>query len=142
LRLAAGDPLGDHLLVKIHGAMIEAASDANEAASVAHEGERALAGSEVCEQCSMSFRIAAANAFARAGDVPSARRHLDEAARISEMWQGGAWPAAVHEGRGNLELALGNRRQAEAEFTVAAAMFERASRPLDATRCRTSPSSR
>ncbi len=140
LRLADGDPLGDHLLVKVYGAMIDAASGANEAASIAHEGERALAGSEVCEQCSMSFRIAAANAFVRAGDVQSARHHLDEAARISEMWQGGAWPAAVHEGRGHLELALGNRREAEAEFTVAAAMFERASRPLDATRCRTSAS--
>lgn len=142
LRLAEGDPLGSHLLVKIHGAMVEAASDPEEATTVAAEGERVLAQGDVCEQCSMSFRIAASNAFSRAGDVTSARRHLDEAARISEMWQGGPWPAAVHEARGHLELALGNRTTAEAQFETAAGLFERAGRPLDATRCRTSAATR
>jgi len=137
MRLSEGDPLGTHVLVKVHGAMIEAAADSDEAAAAADAGERVLAGADVCEQCSMSFRIAASTAFSRAGDVGRARRHLDEAARISEMWQGGPWPAAVHEARGNLELALGNPALAEAQFESAAALFERAGRPLDAARCRT-----
>jgi DNA-binding SARP family transcriptional activator/predicted negative regulator of RcsB-dependent stress response len=137
LRLAEGDPLGSHLLVKIQGAMVEAASDPAAATAVAADGERVLAQREVCDQCSMSFRIAASNAFSRAGDVASARRHLDQAARISEMWQGGPWPAAVHEAEGYLELALGNRAEADAEFAAAADLFERAGRPLDAARCRT-----
>jgi DNA-binding SARP family transcriptional activator/predicted negative regulator of RcsB-dependent stress response len=137
-RLAEGDPLGSHLLVKIQGAMVEAASDAEEAASVARQGERTLAQSEVCEQCSMSFRIAASNAFSRVGDVVNARRHLDEATRISDMWRGGPWPAAVREAEGNLELALGNRAQAKAHFAAAAELYDRAGRPSDATRCRTS----
>jgi DNA-binding SARP family transcriptional activator len=137
LRLAEGDPLGAHLLVKIHGAMVEAASDPTEAAAIVTQGEQVLAKGDVCEQCSMSFRIAASTALSRAGDIASARRHLDEAARISEMWQGGPWPAAVREAEGYLELALGNRVGAEAQFAAAADWFERAGRPFDAARCRT-----
>jgi tetratricopeptide (TPR) repeat protein len=114
LKLARGDPLGDHLLVKIYGAMVEAAADPAEAAQVAADGERALAGADVCEQCSMSFRIAAANAFAGVGDAASAHRHLAEAARISEMWQGGRWPDAVEETRINLDRALGPRQESGA----------------------------
>jgi tetratricopeptide (TPR) repeat protein len=111
LRLAEGDALGSHLLVKIHGAMVEAAADPAEAAAVAADGERALAGSDVCQQCSMSFRMAAARAFADVGDLPSARRHLDEAARISEMWQGGPWPTAVREARAHVEAAATRREE-------------------------------
>jgi DNA-binding SARP family transcriptional activator len=113
LRLAEGDPLGSHLLVKIHGAMVEAAADPAEAATVAANGERALADSDVCQQCSMSFRMAAAKAFADVGDLPSARRHLEEAARISEMWQGGPWPIAVREVRAHVEAASARREDVQ-----------------------------
>jgi len=112
LRLAEGDPLGSHLLVKIHGAMVEAAADPAEAATVAADGERALADSDVCQQCSMSFRVAAARAYADVGDLPNARRHLDEAARISEMWQGGPWPAAVRALGAHVEAAPARRVEA------------------------------
>ena len=109
LRLADGDPLGSHLLVKIHGAMVEAAADPREAAAIAAEGERVLADSDVCQQCSMSFRVAAARAFTAVGDLPNARRHLDEAVRVSAMWQGGPWAAAVDEAQGDLEVAAAHR---------------------------------
>ena len=110
LRLAQGDPLGSHLLVKIHGAMVEAAADPTEAAAVAAEGERVLADGDVCQQCSMSFRMAAARAFTAVGDLPSARRHLAEAERVSEMWQGGPWPTAVRAAQGELEQAARRER--------------------------------
>jgi DNA-binding SARP family transcriptional activator len=111
MRIAVRDALGSHLRVKIHGAMVDAAANDEEAAVVARQGERVLADSDVCEQCSMSFRIAASNAFARVGDMPSARRHLSEAARISEMWQGGIWPEAIAGARRNLALApIGDTR--------------------------------
>jgi hypothetical protein len=111
MRIAVRDALGSHLRVKIHGAMVDAAANDDEAAVVARQGERVLADSDVCEQCSMSFRIAASNAFARVGDMPSARRHLSEAARISEMWQGGIWPEAIESARRNLALApIGDAR--------------------------------
>lgn len=109
LRLAEGDPLGSHLLVKIHGAMVEAAADPTEAAAVALDGERMLVDSDVCQQCSMSFRMAAARAFTAVGDLPEARRHLDEAARVSAMWQGGPWPSAVSDAQADLEAATARR---------------------------------
>jgi len=111
LRLAEGDPLGSHLLVKIQGAMVEAAADPEEAAAVAAEGERVLSGSDVCEQCSMSFRMAAAKAYAAAGDLGNARRHLDEATRVSEMWQGGPWPMAVDALRAEFDAAAARRTE-------------------------------
>ena len=111
LRLAEGDPLGSHLLVKIHGAMVEAAADPTEAAAVAAEGERVLADSDVCQQCSMSFRMAAARAFTAIGDVANARRHLAEAERVSAMWQGGPWPAAVRQAQAGLEAASARRAE-------------------------------
>jgi hypothetical protein len=105
LRLADGDALASHLLVKIRGALVDSAAGPAAAASVAADGERLLAEGDVCEQCSMSFRVAAANAFIDVADLPEARRHLDDAARVSEMWQGGPWPAAVRRTRQRLEVA-------------------------------------
>jgi DNA-binding SARP family transcriptional activator len=139
LRLAEGDPLGSHLLVKIHGALVEAAADPATAAAAAADGERVLARGDVCEQCSMSFRIAASTAFSRAGNVVRARRHLEDAARISEMWQGGPWPAVVREAQGKLELALGNQANGDVEFAPSTALLERARKPHHAARSRTSP---
>ena len=112
LRLADGDPLGSHILVKIQGAMVEAAATPEAAAAVAAAGERVLSDSDVCQQCSMSFRVAAANAYAGVGDVVNARRQLDEAARVSEMWQGGPWPDAVRDVRANLSASAGGRSTA------------------------------
>jgi DNA-binding SARP family transcriptional activator len=112
LRLADGDPLGSHLLVKIYGAMVDAAATPEEAAAVAADGERVLSDSDVCQQCSMSFRIAAANAYTRVGDIPNARRHLEAAGRVSDMWQGGPWPAAVREAEARVEAAADGRLEA------------------------------
>ena len=109
LRLAEGDPLGSHLLVKIRGAMVEAAADPQEAAAVAAEGEDVLAGSDVCQQCSMSFRMAAATAYVAVGDLPSASRHLDEATQVSTMWQGGPWVSAGDALRAAIEAAAAGR---------------------------------
>jgi DNA-binding SARP family transcriptional activator len=111
LRLADGDPLGSHLLVKIRGAIVEAAADPQEAAAAALEGDRLLADSDVCQQCSMSFRMAAARAFTAVGDLPNARRHLDEAEQVSAMWQGGPWPSAVRDARADLEAVAARRAE-------------------------------
>jgi len=111
LRLADGDPLGSHLVVKVYGAMVDAAATPEEAAAVAADGERVLAGSDVCQQCSMSFRLAAADAYTRVGDLEGARRHLDAAGPVSEMWQGGPWPAAVREAQARVEAAADSRAE-------------------------------
>lgn len=91
---------------------MEAAASPEDAAAAAAEGERVLANSDVCQQCSMSFRVAAARAFTVVGDLPNARRHLDEAVRVSAMWQGGPWPGAVSDAQADVEAAAARREEA------------------------------
>jgi predicted negative regulator of RcsB-dependent stress response len=97
--------------------------------------ERELTQMRACEPCSMGFHLSAAAATARAGDLEAARRHVAEAERISVMWQGGPWTAAVWEVRGVMRLAEGDSEQARAMFREAADAFARAGNPRDADRC-------
>ena len=55
--------------------------------------------------------MAAARAFTVVGDLPNARRHLEEAARVSAMWQGGPWPSAVANARAAVEAAAIRRAE-------------------------------
>ena len=133
---ALTSPLASHLGVRVRGAMVQAADPPGRAAEAAREAERALAGQEVCEPCSMGLLVAAATALARAGDLDPAREHLDRAERIAGMWQGGPWIAAVWEARGTIREAEGEPSQAAALFREAAGLFRREGRLLDERRCR------
>lgn len=135
LSLAERTELVSHIPVRVYGTMIEAAEDAGRGAKIVQVSEGELAGREVCEPCSMGYRVAASIALARVGDTHGARRHLDEAERIAGMWQGGPWLAAVWEGRGALRLAQGDPAQAAALFREAATLFDQTGRPVDAARC-------
>ncbi len=84
----------------------------------------------------MGFLVAAATASAGAGDLERARRYLGEAERISLMWQGGPWTAAVWEARGALRAAEDDATQAAAFFREAADQFAAVERPVDEARCR------
>lgn len=136
-RLADASALVSHLTVRVLGTRIQAA---DRVMALVEEAESTLAGREVCEPCSMGFRVAAAVASARAGDVARAKRHLDDAERIAGMWQGGPWSAAVWEARGELRLAEGEPAQAAALFKEAANGFAAVGRTLDEQRCRTATS--
>jgi hypothetical protein len=134
--MAERTALVSHLLVRVHGATVEAARDEARAMEAVVAAEADLEGREVCEPCSMGFRVAAAAASARAGDLDRAARHLEQAERIAGMWQGGPWQAAVWEARGAIRLAEGRPDQAAALFREAESAFEGLHRPLDAARCR------
>lgn len=108
MRLAERIPLSPHLVIRVYGAMVEAASDPARSVAVVQRAEHSVAQRDMCEPCSMGFRVAAAICSARSGDLERARRHLDEAERIAGMWQGGPWLAAVWEARGALRLAEGD----------------------------------
>jgi DNA-binding SARP family transcriptional activator len=136
LRLAGGTRLAPHLLVRIHGAAVDAAADPQRAMAAVRRADAALAGQDVCIPCAMGFRVAASIALARAGDADRAGRRLAEAERVAGMWQGGAWDAAVWEARGELRRAQGDTAQAVAMFKEAAGRFASAGRPLDEARCR------
>ncbi|MGH2794043.1 MAG: BTAD domain-containing putative transcriptional regulator [Actinomycetota bacterium] len=134
-RLAEGSTLVSHLLVRVFGAMVQAAADPARAVAVIADAEDALERREVCEPCSMTFRVASASASARAGDRVRAARYLEEAERVAGMWQGGPWLAAVWAARGELRRADGDEAQAAALFREAADAFVRVGRTIDAERC-------
>jgi DNA-binding SARP family transcriptional activator len=136
LRLAASSPLAPHLLVRVHGAMIQAAPDLPRSVAAVRRADAALANRDICPPCSMGFRVAATMALARTGDLPQARARLDAAERIAGMWQGGPWLAAIWEARGVLRRAEGDHAQAAALFREAAEQFAQARRPVDEARCR------
>ncbi|MBI4539389.1 MAG: SARP family transcriptional regulator [Gemmatimonadetes bacterium] len=136
LRIAEGAMLAPHLVVRMHGALVEAARDVAAAAEAVELADSALASQVVCPPCSMGFRVAASMVLARSGRLDEARQRLDEAERTAGMWPGGPWHAAVWEARGVLRHAEGERDQAAALFREAGERFTGVGRPRDAARCR------
>ncbi len=139
--LAEASGIPSHLIVRLLGVQVGAAQSTLDALQVVHDAERVLTdATRVCEPCSVNFRIEAARALARAGDITRARRHLAEAERITHLWQGGPWNASVWEARAELRRAEGESAQAAALFLEAAAAFAELRRPLDEARCRAAAS--
>jgi ATP/maltotriose-dependent transcriptional regulator MalT len=134
-RLAARSELSSHLLVRVFAGMVHAADDPAGSRRLLVEAEGALRRKEVCGPCSIGFRVAAAIACARSGDVARSRQWLADAERLAGMWQGGPWQAAVWEARAALRLATGDRAQAAALMREAANLFAECGRPLDRARC-------
>jgi DNA-binding SARP family transcriptional activator/tetratricopeptide (TPR) repeat protein len=136
LELAGEATLSSHLLVRVYGALVQSARTPQDGMAVIATAEEALAGRDVCEPCSMGFRVAATISAARAGDQATSARYLEQAERVAGMWQGGAWQAAVWEARGAFRLAAGEPRQAAALLLEAADRFAAAGQPLAESRCR------
>jgi DNA-binding SARP family transcriptional activator len=136
LRLAGSSALAPHLVVRMHGGLVESAKDNATAIEHVEAADVDLAGRDVCPPCSMGFRIAASTSLARAGRTDQARRRLGEAERLAGMWPSGPWHAAVWEARAVLKDAEGELDQAAAFFKEAAERFAEADRPREAARCR------
>lgn len=135
--LAHSSGIQSHLVIRIHGLRVLAARGLVEALGAVRHGERLLtSATHVCDPCSMAFRIEAARACARANDLSRARRHLAEAERISGLWQGGPWSAALWEVRAELRRAAGQNAQAAALFLEAAELYSTLRRPIEEDRCR------
>jgi hypothetical protein len=135
LRLARSGPLAPHLVVRVHGAMVESATTAEDAAEVVAAAEGAMAGVDVCRPCSIGFHTAAARRLAEGGDVRAATMNLDAAERIAEMWPGGPWAAAVQEARGHAVRAQGGVEESTALLRQAAALYAQAGFALHVARC-------
>jgi tetratricopeptide (TPR) repeat protein len=136
LPLARWSPLSQHLLQRIYGTLIAAASTPAEAAAVADDALATLDVPESCKFCQVMVAVPAAKAFATAGRFEDARVQLELAARFAARWEGPAWPAAVTEAEAVLAQAEGRDEDARALLRRAAVGFEDAGQPLDAARCR------
>ncbi|MGD9998232.1 MAG: AAA family ATPase [Ilumatobacteraceae bacterium] len=136
LPLARRSMVPNHLLQRIFGTMILAASDPDEGRAVVDRAESTLGWDDQCPFCSVMLSVPATIACARAGDLDASRRHLELAQRSTLLWQGTSWEAAVAEAQAELAAAEGDAEFAAGQWRAAADQFERAGQPLDADRCR------
>lgn len=135
--IAATSWLAPHLQIRLKGLSVRAAGSKEKALEAIHEGDRLLSlHSHGCQPCSMGFRVASASALAEMGELDQVGRRLDEAERISAMWHGGPWVAAVWEARGIQRRAEKNDARAVSAFEEAASRYAFLGRPTDEARCR------
>jgi hypothetical protein len=125
-----------HLLHRVFGTMIRAATSRPEAVQVAERAESMLGWDDFCQFCSIMLAVPAAIACARDGDLPGARRHLAVAERSAVVWRDTAWEAALAEAQAAVAEADGDRGTARTRLQWAAGQFQRVGQPLDAARCR------
>ena len=134
--LAHSSIVAKHLLHRVFGTMILAATSPAEAVQVAERAESMLGWDDFCQFCSIMLAVPATIACARAGDLPGARRHLAAAERSAVVWRDTAWEAALAESQAALAAAAGDPGTARTRLQWAAGQFQRAGQPLDAERCR------
>lgn len=134
LELSRPHPLAPHLVPFVFGGMLAGAASSR-SLGILSEAEREMAGLEVCEPCSMRFRMAAVAALASAGDIAGASRHLAEAEQIASRWPSGPMHAAIDEGRALMLQARGSREDVAALLERARDEYAASGRVVDARRC-------
>jgi tetratricopeptide (TPR) repeat protein len=128
--------LAPHLLQRIFGTLIRAASDPDEARSIVDQAEATLADEDHCHFCQVMYSLPAAIACADVGDLDDARRHLQLGEQSAATWEGTSWPAALLEARSHVARAEGDHDEADRLLAEAGQRFAEAGQPLDAERCR------
>jgi DNA-binding SARP family transcriptional activator len=136
-RIAEQSPLASHLKVRALEVMVKTAVDSKRRETILAEAEAQMARpKEICRPCSIGLAVTASIACSQARQFARARFWLGHADRLSGMWSGGPWQAAVWEARAALRTAEGDREQANALLREAADLFAQSGRPLDEARCR------
>jgi DNA-binding SARP family transcriptional activator len=134
--LAAKSPLTSHLLIRVQGTSLQAAMDSGDALSVIRAIQSELGNEEICDPCSVDYRVNGTIALARAGELEEAKRWLDAVERVTGMWQAGWSAAIVWQARAEVRLAENQESQAAALFLEAAERFGRAGYRLYETKSR------
>jgi tetratricopeptide (TPR) repeat protein len=136
LAVARESNAGFHLLDRIYGARITAATDPADALVRLDEAEGAVRGPlETCPGCRITLTAPAAIAAARGGDLDRAARYAHDTETLATVvMRLPGWDATLAEVKGHLAAAR-NAPEAGAHFREAAARFASAGHPLDAARC-------
>jgi tetratricopeptide (TPR) repeat protein len=135
LPLARWSVMGLHLLQRIYGTMIAAATDPVAARAVVDRAEDTMGETDQCAFCGVMLAVPSAIACADVGDLDAARRHLALAEETAARWEGSAWEAAILEAYAHVARAEGRRDEAASLSARAARLFTDAGQPLDAARC-------
>lgn len=137
LAVARDSDVGFHLLDRIYGTRLAAASDPRDALAALDEAEEAVRGPlETCPTCRITLAIPAAIAAARAGDRERLAAWEPVAEYLSQVvMRLPAWDAALEEVRGHRSLLDGETKRAREHFRAAASGFRGAGQPLDEARC-------
>jgi DNA-binding SARP family transcriptional activator len=136
LPLARWSVIGMHLLQRIYGTMIAAASEPWSARAVVDQAEATMGETDECPFCAVMLEVPSTIACADVNDLAAARRHLAAAEESAARWEGSAWEAAVLEARAHVARGEGREGDFEAMVGEAARLFAAAGQPLDADRCR------
>jgi DNA-binding SARP family transcriptional activator len=142
LPLARWSPIAPHLMQRIHGTAVRAAADSAAALAAVETAEATLGTDDHCYFCSVMFEVPAAIACAEAGELATARRHLDAAERSAALWEGTSWQAATLEARAHVVRAEGDQDGAVGMLERAAVLFDGSGQPIDAARCRADAAAR
>lgn len=134
--LSMKSPLDSHLLIRVHGTRIQEVLESGGAIDAVLKAENALSKQQLCDPCSVDYRVNGTIAYARAGDLVEARRWLEGVDRVIGMWQAGWSTAIAWQARAELRLAEGQKEQAAALFLEAAERFGRAGFRLHEDRSR------
>lgn len=136
LEVAFGSPVRRHLVPFVYGGML-ADLDADDALAVTLEAEKDTEGLELCESCSMGYRLGAIRAAVHSHDWTRAHDHMEKAQTVVKMWPGGPWHAAVAEAEAAIAVAEGDDPERARRLLVEAIEgYEASTRPRDAARCR------
>jgi DNA-binding SARP family transcriptional activator/tetratricopeptide (TPR) repeat protein len=137
LAVARESDVGFHLLDRIYGTRIAAASDPASALAALEEAEAAVRGPvETCPGCRITLAVPAAIAAARAGDLERAAKWEQAAEFLATVvMRLPAWYAALDEVKGHRAQASADTIAARDHFRTAAAGFGASGQPLDEARC-------
>jgi hypothetical protein len=135
--VARESDVGFHLLDRIYGTKVTAASDPDAGLAVLEEAEEAVRGPiETCPGCRITLAVPAAIAAARGRDLNRADRWIEEADFLANVvMRLPAWYAALDEAKGHRAQTGGDAVAARHHFRTAAAGFRASGQPLDEARC-------